>query len=60
MPTKRNNHRSPAKITAQPRLHQSGNEIQAYGRISTANLESCADPLLNSSRLPPLQFSVSP
>ena len=34
MPTKRNNHRSPAKITAQPGLHQSGNEIQAYGTVN--------------------------
>src|SRR5881394_1447391 len=34
MPTKRNNHRSTAKISAQPRLHQSANEIQAYGTVN--------------------------
>src|SRR5215475_14229533 len=34
MPTKRTNHRSPAKISAQPRLHQSANEIQAYGTVN--------------------------
>jgi starvation-inducible DNA-binding protein len=34
MPTKRNNHRSPAKISAQPRLHQSASEIQAYGTVN--------------------------
>jgi len=34
MPTKRNNHRSTTKISAQPRLHQSANEIQAYGTVN--------------------------
>src|ERR1700752_901292 len=34
MPTKRNNHRSTSKISAQPRLHQSANEIQAYGTVN--------------------------
>ena len=34
MPTKRNNYRSTAKISAQPRLHQSANEIQAYGTVN--------------------------
>jgi len=34
MPTKRTNHRSPGKISAQPRLHQSANEIQAYGTVN--------------------------
>lgn len=34
MPTKRNNHRPTAKISAQPRLHQSANEIQAYGTVN--------------------------
>src|SRR5437879_7172836 len=34
MPTKRNNHRSTAKISAQPRLHQRAAEIQAYGTVN--------------------------
>ena len=34
MPSKRNNHRPTAKLSAQPRLHQSANELQAYGTVN--------------------------
>lgn len=34
MPTKRNNHRPTAKLSAQPRLHQSANELQPYGTVN--------------------------
>ena len=34
MPSKRNNNRPTAKLSAQPRLHQSANELQAYGTVN--------------------------